>query len=394
MSIWSKCTGLASILVLGGLSVSPVLGQIAPYGVAQPYGGANPGMAGIGAGLYGGAMNPYMAMGAGYGGISNPYGAYSQTSGSGYNPFMYPYYGQDNGGIFGRAGGALYGASQVISAYGQALNAQEQSRIMREQYYQAKLETQRRAFDLSMYIAARTPSFTEVQANVARNTLRRLQNAAAPVEIANGKALNVLLDDASKFGAKRPALDAITLAPDVLKQLNVTKQGSGVGVLRNDGKITWPVALADVLSPEQRKTMSLQAQLLVKDAAKGNLDPNVFKDLRNGINTTREQLLKRVNDLPGEQYMQAKRFLTDMESSLNAVQQGEVQVQANFDNFVGGKSRTVQDVIDFMTGSGYRFGPGTMGDEAAYRALYLALANYDVALNSQYNTEPPPKEQP
>jgi hypothetical protein len=405
MSIRSKCMGLASLLLLASWCMAPAMAQIAPYGAGQPYGFAGGAIApqgafgvgvmgpGPGAGLYGGAVNPYMAMGAGYGaGVSNPYNSYNANSQNGYNPFSYPYYGNGDGGIFGRWGGALYGASQVISAYGQALNAQEQSRLVREQYYQSQIETQRRRFDLAMYIRARTPTFTEEQANISRTTLKRIQMMAAPAEIANGKALNLLLDDASKFAGRRPALDPITLAPEVLRQLNVSKQGNGgIGLLRNDGKLDWPIALAEVTTPEQRKKMSMQAQDVIKDAAKGTLDANAFKDLRNDITSTRDQLLRRVNDLPGEQYMQAKRFLTEFENSLTAVQQGEAKVQADFDNFIGGKGHTVQEVVDFMTTSGYRFAPGIQGDEAGYRALYSALVNFDVALNSQYNSEPPPK---
>lgn len=391
MSIRTRSAVIASVLLLGILA-TPAPAQL--YGVQQPYGFGGAAIApggGMAAGmLYGGAINPYTAMAASA--ASNPYSSYNaSSSGSGYNPFMYPYYGQ--GGIFGREGGALYGAAQVISAYGQALNAQEQSRIMREQYYQAALDTQRKRFDLAMYIRANTPSFTDEQANVSRNTLRRVQINANPAEIATGKALNLLLDDASRFGKKRPELDEIRLTPDVLKQLNITKTGNGVGVLRNDGKINWPIALADVLTNDQRKAMSLQAQNVVRDAAKGNLDPNLFKDLRTEINNTRDQLLKRVNDVPGEQYMQAKRFLSDLESSLQAVQQGEMQVHSNFDSFVAGKSRTVQELVDFLTANGYRFAPGTQGDEASYRALYSALANYDVALNAQFNSEPREKQQ-
>jgi flagellar hook-basal body complex protein FliE len=385
MSIQSHCTWLGSFLLLGTLAAS-AQGQFSPYGGAPPAIGFGGGALG-GAGIYGGAANPYTALGAGAIAASNPYGSYSGNA-LGYNPFMsYGQYG--NGGIFGAQGGALYGAAQVISAYGQAVNAQEQARLLREQYYQAQIETQRKRFDLAMYIKSRTPTFTEEQANTSRAILRRIQDQPAASEVANGKALNLLMDDATKFG-RRPALDPIPIAPEVLKGLNVTKQGTGLGVLRNEGKINWPIALADVLTPEQRKNISLQAQAVVRDAAKGkNPDANVFKDLRTEINTTREQLLKRVNDVPGEQYMQAKRFLSELENSLQAVQQGEVEVQTNFDNFIAGKAQNVEDVIDFMKRNGYRFAPGTQGDEASYRAIYSALRNYDVALNQQFNSEPP-----
>jgi hypothetical protein len=374
MSSVKKCSGLASLLLLGWLSV---------VGSAQ----AQYGVPGLGTpGIYaGGAVNPYGAMGAGYGaGGASPSGG---SGGMGSSPYTI-YSGSGNGGIYGTAGGALYGAAQVINAYGHALTAQEQSRIMREQYYQAKIDTQRRKFDLQMYIRLNTPTFADQQIALSKQTLRRIQNSSPSGEIASGHALNILLDDAAKFGGRKANLGASDLPPEVLKQLNLSsRRGHGIGVLRNDGKISWPLALIDLLPAEQRKNMSTQAQMLIRDAAKGKHDANVFKDLRSDLDKAREQLLKKVNDMPGAQYMEAKRFINDLEGSLRAVQDGEVMVQAQFDNWIGGKTQSVQDVVDYLVRNGLRFAPATAADDAAYRALYYALVNYDIALNSQYPAE-------
>jgi hypothetical protein len=378
MSIRLKHAALASLLLIG------VLGAVSTAR-AQIYGAPGAG------GIYGGAgANPYVAMGGGAG--VNPYaaGGGGYGSSSGINPYVMYSGGQGQGGIFGSAGGALYGSAQVINAYGNAINAQEQARMSREQVYQMQIDTQRKRFDLAMYIRAHTPTYADEQININKNTLRRVQNNAPPGEITSGKALNVLLDDAGKFRQKIP--DAGSLEPEVLRNLNVSsKRGMGIGVLRND-KINWPLALTDILNQDQRSKMALQAKALVNDAAKNKLDANVFRELSNEVSKTREQLLRKVNDMPSDQYMEAKRFLNELDNSLRAVQDGEFRVQSDFDNFIGGKARTMQEVVDYMVANGLRFAPAPQGSEAAYRALYSALVNYDVSLNSQYSSPGEAKE--
>jgi len=382
MSNWLKWSVCVSLLVLGLFAVvGQATAQLNPYGLPQ-LGGA---------GL--GAVNPYSPLGAGYGPYSmpgvnayTPYGGGNQNQN---NPYIYYSSQGGNGGIYGRAGGSLYGAAQVINAYGNALTSQEQSRIMREQYYQMQIETARKRFDLKRYIAANTPSYAEEMEKLNRLTVRRIQNNVAPAEVSSGKALNILVEDAGKFAGKRASTGTAEVPPDVLRQLNVTKRGNGVGVLRNDGKIDWPPSTADVLSPEQRKNISLLAQAVVRDAVRGKIDANVSKDLRRALEEAKEQCFRKVNDVPGDLYRDAKRFLGDLESSVRAVQEGEVAAQADFDNWVGGKARPVQDVVDFLVGKGLRFAPAAPGDEAAYRALHSALSNYDGALNAQYAAEPP-----
>src|SRR3954452_20430152 len=104
---------------------------------------------------------------------------------------------------------------------------------------QAKIDTARKRFDFDLYVKANTPTFADEQKRIAKNTLKRIQVSSNPIEIANGKALNILLDDVRNFPLKKAAnFDAIMLSEDVLKQLNVTTKTVGVGLLRHGGKFT------------------------------------------------------------------------------------------------------------------------------------------------------------
>lgn len=385
MGIWTKAIGAAALLVTGALALpttahaqygspfGPLYNPVAP--IAVP--GAVPG------------LNPYTPFG-GYGNMYTPglpglgIGGLGGLGGyGGFNPYMpfYPGYS-----LYGQVGGALIGASQVFRAYNETITSQEQARIMRQQYYQSKLETARKKFDLQMYIRANTPSFTEEQEKIARLTLRRIQTNSSPAEITNGKAVNVLLDDARKHPGKKIDHEPVLLREDQLVRLNVTKNHLSVGVLRDGGRLNWPVALQTLLPAEMRKKMQSQAEKAFADAIKERADANLLKDLRAEIETAREDLLKRVNETPSQQYMAAKRFLSDMEQGLLALEQGEAKVQMNFRHFVEG-GKTVQQVTDFMVANGLRFAAASPGDEDAYRALHSALAAYDVALNTQVGGE-------
>jgi hypothetical protein len=231
---------------------------------------------------------------------------------------------------------------------------------------------------------SQTVTFTQEQENMARMTLRRIHTNATDVEIASGSALNVLLAAIGRYPARK--MEGMLLPADVLRQVNVaSKPGHSLGVLRAGGKIDWPLALEEMLTPRQRQEISLRADALVRGASSGRLDAAVGKDLHKEVHALRARLLQKVNDLPAYQYLDAKRFLNDLEGAVRAVQEGETTAQNGFDQFVGGQARTVQDLVGYMVARGLVFASATPRGESSYRALCNALADYDRALNAQGN---------
>ena len=254
--------------------------------------------------------------------------------------------------------------------------------ICGEQYNQSRLETQRKAFDLRKYIEANTPTYTAEQARVAKLTLQRIQTNSAPGEVISGRAINFLLDDLRKYPNKKTLLEPMPISEGVLSQLNVTKNNYGLGILRDEGKFTWPLAFQDLLTITQRTNLDKRIRSMVADANKGRLDGNVLKDVRYEIEKVRDELVKKVNEIPSSQYMDAKRFLQEFHEATVALERGEAPNQAKFQHFVeGGKS--VQDVVEYMIANGLRFSAATSSDDAGYRAFYTILASYDVNLNAQ-----------
>jgi hypothetical protein len=416
MSTFAKRTGLAAIVALG-------LGAFSPAAQAQNF-NFNPGGNGnvvggltqaqymallqqaavaraaaqnqmlfpaVNSGMP--AVNPYAAVAA------NPLAAsevnpYAASSGAGlpnpyppYNPYYpYPPYGYG-------PGSTLMGAADVMRAYGNLAISQEQSRITRELGNQARLDTKKKKFDLDMYIKANTPTFTEEQAKIAKQTLRRIQTNSTEAEIVNGKALNLLLDDMRRHPGKKTGVDPISLTQEMLGHLNVTRNSTSLGILRNGGEVTWPVVFQEYFPAEQLRDVSAQAKIAVKNAEKGKIDANVLKDLRVELDKLRDQLVKKLNEIPTSQLLDAKRFLNDFDEARIALERGEATTQVQYQKWAAG-GKNLQQLVDFMIDNGLRFTTSTQGDEAAYRAVYSGMVAMDVALNSLVGASSGPGPEP
>lgn len=365
-----------------GAYTSPLMGG--GYGAA-PYGGGYTG--GYPGGYGGGLGNPYVAPAAGgYTAGGYPNATYGSGAGAGsggysagYNPTSNPY-----GYNPGSEGGYLYGASSVMNAYGQLTMNQEQARIMREQAEQAKLDTKKKRFDLLAYIRDNTPTFTQEQAKIAKQTLQRIQTLATPTEIWSGKALNVLLKDLVKWANKKSPVPTASLDEDVLKHLNIATKYGNLGILREDGKFTWPGAILSLLLQEERMAIEKATERLFKQAA-GNaqFDANSYTDLLAEMDKLRTKLTQNVNNTPTPLYMDAKRFLNDFNEALTAMKDGDAVAYIDFRTKFTGGGKTVEELVDYMARKGLKFAPSSPGDEGSYQAIQSAMAAWSVALDSQ-----------
>jgi hypothetical protein len=181
-------------------------------------------------------------------------------------------------------------------------------------------------------------------------------------------------------------LPSITLDDDILKLVNIAGAGSGgnIGLLRNDGRFTWPLAFDDkkVIGEKERKVIESQAQELYRQAANnGKLDPNTLQDLENALSALKKSLNDQVNALPITNLLEGQRFLDDFDAAVVAMKKGDVVLNLDFQqkfNKKGGK--TLQELVDYMGKNGLRFAPASPGDDRAYRALQTALAAQSLAI--------------
>jgi len=332
-------------------------------------------------------VNPYSTLPGGAG--ANPYSPGTAATDPYTNPYSNPYmfspYGYGSG-MYNSPGFTLMGSADVLRSYGSVITKQEEARILREKALQEQVRTKKDEFDLRMYIRANTPSWSEEQARVAKLTLKRIQNNSSPAEVSTGRSLNYLLDDVRKYQGKDKDLtfSKIELPEDILNHLNVTTKNNGLGVLRDNGKIVWPSALLDIAQANTRKEMETRAKTLVENAAKGTIDRNALRDLTVQVEDLRNQLTRKSNEIQTGKYLDAKRYLNDLDDALAAVEGGEAKAQFDYQKLVNeGKIADVNTLITTMVTRGWRFAPSTAADEAAYRALHSALSAYDVALNTQ-----------
>jgi hypothetical protein len=246
---------------------------------------------------------------------------------------------------------------------------------------QAKFDTARKKFDLEMYLRANTPSFADEQGRIAKNVLKRIQIASMPLEILSGKALNILLDDIRKFPLKKAAIDPLPLNEDVVSHLNVTGKAQGIGMLRDGGKLDWPTAF-DFVAPETREAINRQTQRLVASALQGNVDRQLLVDIDSRMEDIKTRFVKMVNEMPGSNYLDGDRFLTEYQLARIGIQEGQAPVQVKFQQFVKG-GKTMQEIADYMVANGLKFASAAFHDDAAYRALHSAMVAFDIALNTE-----------
>jgi hypothetical protein len=332
-------------------------GPVAP--ASMPYGG---GYSPYGAGAYGGGYSGGIDPLTGAGGYGGGYG--------GYPPYGY---------------GGYEGAADLM-AYAKLGISQEQARILREVANQAKLDTRKKTIDTLAYIRANEYTFTQEQADIAKRLLARVQNTPTAAEIQSGKSLNILLDDLVKFNNLNMRGPTVNLDEDVLKLINIAGAGSNgnIGLLRDNGRFTWPSVFdrKEIVSDKERRDLELEAKQIYDQAANGQPNANVLRNVESSLQTIRKNLTKQGFELTGKGYVEGTRFLDDFDAAVAAIKKGDVVLNLDFQQkFVKDGKRSVQELIEYMGGKGLRFAPASSGDDRGYMALQTALAAQSLAIH-------------
>jgi hypothetical protein len=192
-------------------------------------------------------------------------------------------------------------------------------------------------------------------------------------DVLSGAALNDLLDKLGKDSARRP-VQAIAVAADLPRRINVSSAGMRLGILKEADQLAWPEALlaADV-EPQRVRLGRLMRDTLkrVKSDAKPVPEATI-KEMETLTKGLREWLVEDIGELSAQQYVEAKRFLKELDSALSILRRADTaRYLASGQNWT---PKTVADVIDHMNRLKLRFAPALPGDEESYRALYKAMA--------------------
>jgi hypothetical protein len=348
------------------VSFAPPISPFNPYaGMAtNPY-----------ASLY---SNPYASMVANpY--ASNPYATSPGYDNSSYNPYMYSYPDPYSG--------YLRGGADVINAQGRFLVNTQQAYLTREQVRQERVVSRRKMFDEYLYEREKAPTLEDERQRHSLEQLNRSRNNPPVTEVYSGKALNDILADLRKLPPKPEAgnlvnIQQLPLDEDALKHINVTVGGGNIGLLKNEGRLNWPVALGGPEFKEQRERINSLAQAAVRQAEfNGQVDPGTITQLSTDVASLNRQLRQNGGDVPFALYTEAKTFLNNLDDAISALRQRDVG------NYFTGKfalkAKTVPELVEHMTKQGLQFAQAVPGDEQAYAALHQALANYDLAMHAQ-----------
>jgi hypothetical protein len=368
-----------------------------PYPQAVSYGPSFPTIApNYMAGYGGGYVGPMLSTnGLGYGGYGSPYVTANPTtatlstdySSPGYggsypytNPYYPPYYSDPFSGY-------LYGTADILRANGDYLKKIGDARLVNTQADMARLDYRRRIFDEARYERMNTPSLDELRQQQLARDLARARKDPPIGEIVSARALNDLnrhlADEQSKPNA--PKGPNVPLDDDVLKHITVTAQGGkggNIGVLRDDGKVQWPLALQGAEFDAARKRLSQSLEHVVSLLKSSNrVETGELKDIKKDLAKLNDMVRDPKSDLSPTDYIEARKFIGQLEDAMLALEDPNA---ANYFNPSkdGWKAsgKDVASLIDDMKSKGLEFAPASPGDEWAYRVLHQAMVAYDYGL--------------
>lgn len=304
------------------------------------------------------------------GGGALPAGGYGTGYGYGTNPYMRnrntPYQGYMNG------------AANVTTANAQYQMTIQQARLVREQARRSALQTRRATMEERQYELSIQPSAEDLRQKDLKYNLQRARHNPPRTEIWSGGALNDLLraiQDGQSRGVTGPE---IALSDDIRRHLNLTTGSTyaGIGLLRDDGKLSWPAVLRKSTFDQERNSINEQIQKAVKQAHAGEVDVNLLEDIDKSLKYLQKHIDAQVETLSPSQFIQASRYSRELKSAYQVLQQSDVTkyFQANRTP----QGATVGQLIRQMTKEGLRFAPATSGDESYYTAMHRLLVNYDI----------------
>jgi hypothetical protein len=278
-------------------------------------------------------------------------------------------------------GGFLRGNADLVNAQGNFLIQNQQANLLRQQVEQARIQTRRQNFDQWLYEQANTPTAEDLREKARLEQIRRSYFDPPVTEIWSGTALNDLLFELRRLQAAGGYGPGVRLDPALLKQINVTPGGSqNFGLLRDGGKLQWPLALRASTFAEGRQQIDQLAPQAVQQAQTGSVDADTLNAMTNAATMLREQLRQNVSTIASNQYIEALRYLRQLGDAIRALQDPKVS------NFVNGKwqarGNTVAELVANMSQDGLRFAPAVAGQQAAYVAVYRAMADYTTQLST------------
>jgi len=364
---------IANLLVLSALTAVPAQSMPTPSAQGRfNYGGSIAANAADQAAAYnvGAARGANYGAAAGFraGAINNSY----------YNT---GYYGP---GYYDPYGGFTQGVANIVGAQGQFMIDTQQANVIKQQAKQAQIDTRRKNFDEWQYEQANTPTLEDNREKSRMEEIRRSRNDPPLTEIWSGKALNDLLNPIIKMNPPSESMAPnVPIDPDVVRRINLnsgTTLGT-LGVLKDGGKLTWPFQLQDDKFSDDRKKLNELGPQAFKEAQEGQVQFKTITGMRKSVDNLVEILKQNVAEMTPNDYIPARRFLTELETSIKTLQNPDASDFAN--RKFAAQGGNVYELVANINRQGLRFAPAVDGDQAAYVALHRAMVSYFNILNGR-----------
>jgi hypothetical protein len=290
-----------------------------------------------------------------------------------------PYY---NGAAFNPAAGALYGTAALTAANGQYYQSIQSARIAREQSRQMGIETRRQQLQFELEYERMKPTAQTMIARERANELNWARHYASANDIWTGRALNVLARSAIDsgrlaFGPNLP-LDGYVLKGINLKDKN---QRGSIGLLKDGGKLSWPLPLQDERFDEPRdrlnKNLTEAGERLTRYGEAPNL--KTVRVLRADLKELDERLDDAVKTMPPSDWIVGRRYLNRLKETITAL--NEPTVATALDKSWLSKVNNVAQLLTYVRDKNLEFAPAAVpSDNAAYTALYYPLRAFEGAV--------------
>jgi hypothetical protein len=276
--------------------------------------------------------------------------------------------------------GYLSGVADVTNSQGQFMLQTQQARILQSAADMSKLELRRKMIEQQRYLKSLEPTQEELRQQEIQANINRSRNNPPPTEVWSGKALNSLLVAIQREQRGGIVGPAIPLDQTVLRHINLTTgtTTAGAGMLKDLKRFQWPLPLMDDSFTPLRTDVESLAKQAADQAPSGQVDPRIIRDLQKGVRGLIDGLKAKVDDYSPTQYVQAMRYLREMNDSFRVLQ--DPNVSSYFSDKYRATGNTVSELVQNMVGRGLTFAPAAPGDEPYYTALHAMMVSYDFAV--------------
>ena len=173
----------------------------------------------------------------------------------------------------------------------------------------------------------------------------------------------------------------VPLESELVSHINLSPRPSTStpSVLRDGGKLHWPLALQDPRFSTQREKLDQFMPQALKEVQGDGPQFATFTGLRDSITAMNKQIDAAAQVLSLPDILSAQRYTQELTNAMNLLK------EPNAKNYFNGqwtaKGTSIGELLEYMGKNGLRFSPAGPDDQTSYTALYQSLVTYDSGLS-------------